>query len=223
MIGAPPAVCSRAGDCTALAALFARGHDVDWRGAFPHGGRLVGLPTTPFRRQRYWRGLPPGSTGDARSPDGSFLPVRLGTALPIWEARLPKAEGTHVGAHMFDGRALLPMGVGLSMASLAARQATGLPAVQLADLAFLQPIQLGEGSRPRLQLSFDGPRDGRREHQASRLRRWPGRPAKRGSLDDGASRACGSARRPCKKRRHGNGRNPRGFAAPRHTELRIRR
>jgi len=37
-----------------LAGLWLEGHEVDWRGVFPDGGRRVALPMYPWQRQRCW-------------------------------------------------------------------------------------------------------------------------------------------------------------------------
>jgi microcystin synthetase protein McyD len=140
-----------------LCALFARGHDVDWRGAFPAGGTFTKLPTTPFRRSKYWRGRPPGSDDRAPRSDDPFRPFRLRTALPVWEAGLGNLEATHAGRHLLGGAPVLPMSVGLSVASVAAGREAVHQRVQLADVAFLQLIRIGAGARPRLQVIFDSP------------------------------------------------------------------
>ncbi len=37
-----------------LGALYALGHPVQWRGLYPHEGRLAPLPAYPWQRQRFW-------------------------------------------------------------------------------------------------------------------------------------------------------------------------
>jgi len=58
----------------ALGALYMRGQPVAWERLYPEGGRVVALPTHPWRRERYWiqGGDPaaPHPRGEATAEDG---------------------------------------------------------------------------------------------------------------------------------------------------------
>jgi microcystin synthetase protein McyD len=161
-IGAPaPGLTASQAFAHTLCGLFARGYNVDWRGAFPEGGNFTKLPATPFRRSRHWRGRLPGSDDSAPLSGDPFVPSRLRGAVPVWEACLGNLEGTLAGRHRVAGMPVLPMGVGLTIASRAASAEVGHQA-QLVDVAFLRLIRIGTGSRPRLQIVFDDPHNEQR-------------------------------------------------------------
>ncbi|HVB38647.1 MAG TPA: MupA/Atu3671 family FMN-dependent luciferase-like monooxygenase, partial [Vicinamibacterales bacterium] len=126
----------------ALGALFEAGADVDWT-AFARGfahRRTSGLPTYPFKRERYWVDESPRAAGAMAS--GERHPV-LGRRLPgvaalpgarLWERdagdRLP---GTWT-AYRVDGTAILPAAAYVELARAAGREALGGGACDLSQL-----------------------------------------------------------------------------------------
>jgi acyl transferase domain-containing protein/acyl carrier protein len=50
-----------------LTSLFAAGAEIDWRGVYPLGGRVVSLPLYPWQRKRFWLDQPAPLTPDTQS------------------------------------------------------------------------------------------------------------------------------------------------------------
>jgi acyl transferase domain-containing protein len=66
----------------ALGTLYTSGYAIDWKGLYPESGRVVGLPTYPWQRKRYWV----ETTGASRALAGA-----VNTGHPLLGAELPVA------------------------------------------------------------------------------------------------------------------------------------
>ncbi len=127
-----------------LAALWTRGVPVDWDG-FDRGyrRRRVELPTSPFRRERYWveagTERRPAATGPRRSGH-PLLGERLRSALDAaqFESELGPRQPAYLGEHRVHGVALVPASAFVEMALAAA----GPTSHALEDLRILAPLRL---------------------------------------------------------------------------------
>ncbi|WP_367127517.1 SDR family NAD(P)-dependent oxidoreductase [Saccharothrix sp. HUAS TT1] len=149
----------------AVARLHVHGVDVDWA-AFcaGTGGRVVDLPTYPFRHERFWSSAPAAevSTVGLRVPGHPLLGAATelpGTGGAVLTGRLSAHTQPWLAEHVVGGAVLLP---GAALAELAVRAAdeVGVPAVD--ELTLEAPLVLGDDPVT-VQVVVDGPdEDGRR-------------------------------------------------------------
>ncbi|GLY91994.1 type I polyketide synthase [Actinoallomurus iriomotensis] len=147
---------------TAFAEAFVRGAAVDWARLFAGMAvRRVDLPTSAFRRQRYW--LPAGSGSGSGHP---LLP----THVPLPEtggAVFTGSVGLHthpwLAGHCVFGRTIFP-GTGFVELAHHAGMTLGHPVV--ADLTLVAPLVLPESGAVHLTLTVGAAEpSGRREFQ----------------------------------------------------------
>ncbi|MFF0746329.1 type I polyketide synthase [Streptomyces sp. NPDC004111] len=147
---------------SSLARLHVSGTRVDWRPAFPGGGR-VELPTYAFQRERFWL-TPAAGRGDASSLGlGAVDHPLLGATvtLPasggcVLTGRLSQATHRWLGDHALSGVVLLP-GTGFVELSLQAGLRFGCDVVE--ELTLEGPLVLPERGAVEVQVSV-GDADG---------------------------------------------------------------
>ncbi|MGW5774373.1 type I polyketide synthase, partial [Streptomyces longwoodensis] len=138
-----------------LARFHVAGGSVDWAAYLPPAGH-VDLPTTTFRRQRYW--LRPAANGDIGAlgllPAGTPL---LGAATPLagsdgylLTGRLAVASLPWLADHRVAGEVLLP---GAAFAELAVQAADRVGCDHVAELVLQAPLTLTDTTAVRLQLA----------------------------------------------------------------------
>jgi myxalamid-type polyketide synthase MxaB len=140
-----------------LAALYARGADIDWQAFHRHDTqRRVHLPTYPFQRQRYWID-PPAATASAAASGApmSLLGHRLrlpGSSEVRFEARWSPSGPAYFGDHRLFERVVVPGASHMAMV-LSALRAVGRdgPAV-IEDVVFPQALTLDDDERCTAQL-----------------------------------------------------------------------
>ncbi|MFE7565299.1 polyketide synthase dehydratase domain-containing protein, partial [Kitasatospora sp. NPDC057500] len=151
---------------TAMAELFVRGQQVEWRSVLGDGAR-ADLPTYPFRRGRYWLN-PTAPSGDVTAagldaPDHPLLTAVV--ELPDSEAllftgKLAVGSRPWLADHRVHGETVVP-GTALVELALAAGARAGTPALD--ELVLRDPLTLPDGVAVRLRVLVAGPdADGRR-------------------------------------------------------------
>ncbi|MFA7759104.1 beta-ketoacyl synthase N-terminal-like domain-containing protein [Streptomyces sp. NRRL B-2790] len=104
----------------------------------PRDGRIVDVPTTPWRHTRHWLLAPVAAPPtEAPSPLGDHPLLGIHTELPdddrhVWRADLGTAAHPWLADHRLDGRPALPGAVLLEMAAAAASAAFGVPVERVA-------------------------------------------------------------------------------------------
>ena len=138
----------------ALAQLYARGCDVDWRPVLP-AGRLVDLPTYPFARQRYWLQASHGTDLETAGLAGASHPL-LGArtdladgASLVLSTRLSTEDTPWLADHQVRGDVVLPGAALIEIALHAAELAGGSG---IAELTMESPVVLPAGSAVTLQV-----------------------------------------------------------------------
>ncbi|WP_417281808.1 SDR family NAD(P)-dependent oxidoreductase [Actinoplanes digitatis] len=131
-----------------LAEAHVRGVAVDWTPAVA-GGRIVGLPTYAFQRERYW--LEPAAR---RDPSGLDSVVHLaGGAGTVLTGRIGVAAQPWLAAHRLGDRVVVPGTAYLEWAVRAGDEA-GLPVV--AELDELAPMVLDTDLDLQVVVAADG-------------------------------------------------------------------
>ncbi|MBP2328656.1 acyl transferase domain-containing protein/NADPH:quinone reductase-like Zn-dependent oxidoreductase [Kibdelosporangium banguiense] len=146
---------------TALAAMYLRGADVDWTPFFPDA-RRVDLPTTVFRRRRYWLAPTPSTT--AAHPLLGTGVDRAGGDEILFTTTLSPNQLPWLADHVVGGMPLLPATAFLEMV-LAAAHSTGHAAV--GSLTIVAPLPVPAGAEIECQVAVSG-------HQFSIHARRPG-------------------------------------------------
>jgi acyl transferase domain-containing protein/acyl carrier protein len=130
----------------ALGQLWTHGAAVDWEGLHRgRGRRRIGdLPTSPFRRQRYWMegASSPLLPGGSRPLLGRRLPLALTET--VFAAELSPGSPPLLDEHRIYGLPVVSGSAWLSMALAAARELLGSEPVELRDVTFREPCVLDE-------------------------------------------------------------------------------
>ncbi|MER6610811.1 type I polyketide synthase [Streptomyces sp. NPDC000927] len=145
---------------TALARLWAAGHGPRWEALFT-GARTVDLPTTAFRRERFWPETvaPVGDVG-AAGLDPADHPL-LGAATVLADSDAAVLTGrlsvrTHpwLADHVVAGSVVVP---GTAMVELAVRAGDQVGHVRLEELALEVPLVLPPDDGVRVQVAVGAP------------------------------------------------------------------
>ena len=143
-----------------LGALYVEGCEVDWRGLFPQGGRLVPLPTYPWQRQRYWiedRARPAAAAGRpvalalglqaAGHPLlGAPFTVPTQPGARFWEQTWTAEALPYLQDHRVQGEAILPGAAYVEMALAAGAKVYGAGAFAVEALSFEQMLAIPDQS-----------------------------------------------------------------------------
>ncbi|WP_436764447.1 SDR family NAD(P)-dependent oxidoreductase, partial [Streptosporangium sp. V21-05] len=141
---------------TALARAFVAGAKVDWKAyQADNGGRLVGLPTYPFERERFWL-LPSGSADLAGAGLGSADHPLLGAAVSLADGdgflltgRLSTQAQPWLADHAVAGMAILP---GAAFVELAVRAGDHVGCDRLDELTLHAPLALAASTGVQVQI-----------------------------------------------------------------------
>ena len=132
-----------------VAALHLHGVEVDWRGFDrDYRRRKIALPTYPFQRERYWVKPRAGSDGAPTEALHPLLGRRLRSPLlkeAVFETRVGASSMPFLVDHRVSGTVVFPATGYLEMAAAAAAQALGGAGHRLEDVAFQEPLVIGEG------------------------------------------------------------------------------
>ncbi|MCX2953665.1 type I polyketide synthase [Lentzea sp. NEAU-D7] len=152
---------------TALGTLYCHGVEVGWQEFFAgSGAAVVGLPTYPFRQQRFWLHSTPAA-GDAPSLGlGALDHPLLGATVTLPDGgglvltgRLSLDAQPWLAGHRVMGAVLLP---GTAFAELAVQAGDEVGCDTVEELVLQAPLVLG-GTALQLRLSIsDSEADGRR-------------------------------------------------------------
>jgi len=145
-----------------LGALYAVGHEVEWKALHPEGGRRVRLPDYPWQRQDCWfqpdaqAALPVGGPGPR---DTSLLgPVRRSSLRPgafFWDVEVGVRQVPWLVDHRVQGTILLPTTAYLDWVTTAVQSALGPGPWALEELRIDEALTLvGDGMR-RVELLVD--------------------------------------------------------------------
>ena len=138
----------------ALAGLYVRGVEPDWR-VLNAGGRRVVLPTYPFQRERYWiEGAGVERSGFAKRTGhpllDSWTPIAGGGAL--FEGRLSLAEAPWLGDHRVFGQVVVPAAAVVEMALAAAGVCLGPGLHSVEQTEFEAALRVPDDGRREIQL-----------------------------------------------------------------------
>ncbi|MER5650314.1 SDR family NAD(P)-dependent oxidoreductase [Streptosporangium sp. NPDC002524] len=141
---------------TALARAFVAGAKVDWKAyQAGSGGKLVGLPTYPFERERFWL-LPSGSADLAGAGLGSADHPLLGAAVSLADGdgflltgRLSTQAQPWLADHAVAGTALLP---GAAFVELVIRAGDHVGCDRLDELTLHAPLALAASTGVQVQI-----------------------------------------------------------------------
>jgi acyl transferase domain-containing protein len=137
-----------------LASFWVSGSDIDWE-ELRHGdgARRISLPTYPFARDRYWvpetvtPTVPLEAIGHSRI--ARLHPLIDANISTLSEIRFKKdlaADDDYLRDHLVRGQPVLPGAAQLEMARAAAELARGLPVAALANIVWMRPVVVIEGS-----------------------------------------------------------------------------
>ena len=138
-----------------LAALYARGHPVDWDGLLPGPRRFIRLPLYPWQRERFWHEADESRVSRLTAPAHPLLGVAQGEPRPAWEARLDLRLTPYLADHRVQHAAIMPATAYLELAFAAAREAFGTIGCELRDVKLANPCFLAPDQPLRLQTTFD--------------------------------------------------------------------
>ncbi|MCI0394342.1 MAG: polyketide synthase dehydratase domain-containing protein [Chloroflexi bacterium] len=146
-----------------LGALYVAGYPVHWAKVYSQQGRIVSLSTYPWQHERFWL-APANRRAPAWQKDSQMSrnPL-LGKALPlanlpahwVWEVGLDHPSLAYLLDHQVQGRAILPGAAYIEMVLAAIGERfnqSGTSAV--AELSFIQPLQLSPEAPPAVQLTL---------------------------------------------------------------------
>lgn len=154
-----------------LGSLYASGHDVNWNGLFPDGGKCVRPPIYPWRRERYWVELYEPADDEEEtlrtSRDGKRLRPLLGAHISpaspslnhLWEFKVSQGRMPFLKDHRVQGMAVMPATAYVEMALEAAAQVFGERA-SLTSLKFDKALFVSKDAALTVQLGFSIPVEG---------------------------------------------------------------
>ncbi|HYO66175.1 MAG TPA: SDR family NAD(P)-dependent oxidoreductase, partial [Archangium sp.] len=135
----------------ALAALYVRGCEVDWRRVYP-GARHVPLPTYRWQRERYWPGQRSERSQRARGGGHPLLGAPLSVAAlrgaRCWEQVLGLEAVPYLGDHRVQGEVVVPGAAYLELGLAAAAAAYADAPCALEAVSFQRMLTLpAQGER----------------------------------------------------------------------------
>ncbi|MET9107320.1 type I polyketide synthase, partial [Streptomyces zhihengii] len=147
---------------TALGRLWAAGAQVDWPTVFADwGGRVVGLPTYAFQRERYWprpdlgagdlRAV--GQTGSGHALLGSVVPLAEGDGV-LLTGRLSVDAQPWLAEHTVLDQVVVP---GAALVEMVLRAGQEVGCGLLRELILHAPLALPETGGVQVQVSVGGP------------------------------------------------------------------
>ncbi|WP_437775825.1 acyltransferase domain-containing protein [Sorangium sp. So ce1097] len=147
---------------SALGAVYAHGHPVDFRRLFPQGGRAVRLPGYPWQRERYWidDGGPraPARAGGPRGAElghpllGRRLTSSMHPETHFWEQELGVERLPYLADHRLGQEEVLPGAAFLEMALSAAAELRGAAGAEVEAVVFERMLVLPPEGGRRAQL-----------------------------------------------------------------------
>jgi myxalamid-type polyketide synthase MxaB len=153
-----------------VAALYSVGAQIDWT-AFhrDHARRRMALPTTPFRRSRFWMEGSNSGRSHRRTADSDRHPL-LGPPLTpaiapesvIWQQEISLTQLPYLADHCVRGKAVVPATAYIEMATAAYAERFGIRPIALRDLTFTSALlldTLAPDARVTVQVTLKGSSD----------------------------------------------------------------
>ncbi|MCF3125652.1 SDR family NAD(P)-dependent oxidoreductase, partial [Streptomyces arenae] len=145
---------------TALAQLYVAGAPLDWTALFT-GARTVDLPTTAFRRERFWpeQSTATGDVGSAGLDSADHPLLGAATVLAdtdgaVLTGRLSTRTHSWLADHVVGGSVVVP---GTAMVELAVRAGDQVGCGHVEELALEVPLVLPVGDGVRVQVAVGAP------------------------------------------------------------------
>jgi amino acid adenylation domain-containing protein len=141
-----------------LGALYVHGALPDLERLFPEPGRVVGLPSYPFQRERCWidtttKRRPSATLASGHPLMGASISSSLHEGTHLWQRALSIAEAPYLAEHRVQGALVFP-GVGyVEMALVACAEALGVPDAALVDVAIARVLIVPEEGERLLQVT----------------------------------------------------------------------
>ena len=141
---------------------WVRGMPVNWSALAQGRGERLALPTYPFQRQRHWLA---GDENRSSRPlrktpiDGGLLGARIAGPVTSFDIPIDAAAPAPLREHMVHGRALFAGSAFIDAVLTAVARTQGDQPVELRDIRFLSPLEVGSGDREAC-LTIDDRDDG---------------------------------------------------------------
>src|SRR4051795_189698 len=138
-----------------LGKLYTAGYPIDWQLQYPHGGRLIRLPSYPWQRERYWHESDRARRDRLGARVHPLLGNPLDAAYPAWSAELDKATFPYLEDHRIQDTVVYPAAGYVEMALAAARESVGQGPYVAEDIVLQRALFLSDGDPQTVQLIRD--------------------------------------------------------------------
>src|SRR3954453_14617544 len=135
-----------------LGKLYTAGYPIDWQLQYPHGGRLIRLPSYPWQRERYWHESDRARRDRLGARVHPLLGNPLDAAYPAWSAELDKATFPYLEDHRIQDTVVYPAAGYVEMALAAARESVGQGPYVAEDIVLQRALFLSDGDPLTVQL-----------------------------------------------------------------------
>jgi acyl transferase domain-containing protein/acyl carrier protein/ubiquinone/menaquinone biosynthesis C-methylase UbiE len=135
-----------------LGKLYTAGYPIDWQLQYPHGGRLIRLPSYPWQRERYWHESDRARRDRLGARVHPLLGNPLDAAYPAWSAELDKATFPYLEDHRIQDTVVYPAAGYVEMALAAARESVGQGPYVAEDIVLQRALFLPDGDPLTVQL-----------------------------------------------------------------------
>ena len=139
----------RASLMNSLGALYTNGRSVDWASLFP-GGRLIALPSYPWRRERHWI-QPRFPTRPTASP---LLTKRLEGVHPEWESEFDVETLGFLKDHRIHGMTVFPFTGYVEAVLEIAAELHGTGPCAFEDVVLFKPVILSSDDAPVVRFAY---------------------------------------------------------------------
>nr|AXM42948.1 type 1 polyketide synthase [Myxococcus fulvus] len=138
----------------ALGTLHTLGREPAWKGLFPQGGRLAGLPAYAWQRERHWFDAAPGAVKEGRSSPMLGHRVEAPTGEVAFESRASVGDVGLLADHRLYGTVVVAGACMVGMLLDAARALWEGAACTVCDVSFLSSIVLDDTEERVLQVAL---------------------------------------------------------------------
>ncbi|MEM9458552.1 MAG: SDR family NAD(P)-dependent oxidoreductase, partial [Myxococcota bacterium] len=130
-----------------IAALHVQGVEIDWEALWPTRGRVVGLPTYPWQRERHWlepAAVVPRATTSDHPLLGPAIDSSAMDGVHLFQRSISQADPPWLADHGIQGQVVLPGMAMIEMALSACARALGTAAVELEQVEFVRMLVVPE-------------------------------------------------------------------------------
>ena len=138
----------------ALAELHNIGFSINLEAFYP-GGRFVGLPSYPWKKERFWTAPPIVEQLRLDKIDHPLLGRRLSVAEPAWEINMDVEINPYLADHKIQGNIVFPAAGYIEMAFGALKNILGPAACSLDQIEFRKALFLSEGEFKKVQFLLE--------------------------------------------------------------------